>query len=174
MLSRRLSAMPPLRCKARRQCRMSVAISALYAGGPGVVNVYPVRAMPVPQVVPGNTVRLDWTASADYRFVCQLVYNSSGSFETLVCEIRSKKVDFYGNNYFLPLALQTQDASKQDVRIQMKVVAGSSPYAGAVWCRIYVPGFIFEGNAFEFSAVYEGPPPFTIWQPSESLGDEYL
>ena len=142
---------------------LDVAISALYAGGPGVVNIYPAQALPTPQVVAGSTVRLDWPASPDYCFIFQLIYNSSGTFETLVCEIRSKKVNFYGNNYFLPLALQTQDASKQDVRIQMRLAVGSSPYDGAVWCKINVPGFVFEGNAFEFSALREGPEPFTIW-----------
>ena len=121
-------------------------------------------------MVAGNIVCLDWPASPDYRFIFQLVYNSSGSFVTLVCEIRSKKANFYGNNYFLPLSLQTQDSWKQDVRIQMTLAAGSSPYAGAVWCKINVPGFIFEGNAFEFSATYDGPAPFTIWQSTDTDG----
>ena len=153
-----------------------VAVSALYARGPGVVNIYPALALPAQQVMAGNTVCLDWPASPDYRFIFQLVYSSSGNFVELVCEIRSKKVNFYGNNYFLPLALQTQDASKQDVRIQMKLAAGSSPYAGAVWCKINVPGFIFEGNAFEFSARYDGPAPFTIWQSTDTdgLGNDNL
>lgn len=151
-----------------------VAIGTLYAGGAGVVNVYPALALPAQQVVPGNTVQLDWPASPDYRFIFQLVYNSSGQFVTLVCEIRSKKTNFYGNNYFLPLSLQTQDSWKQDVRIQMNLVAGSSPYAGAVWCKINVPGFIFEGNAFEFSATYGGATPYTIWQSTDGAGDAGL
>ncbi|KQO21407.1 hypothetical protein ASF11_24190 [Acidovorax sp. Leaf76] len=140
-----------------------VAISALYAGGAGVVNVYPSTELPKQQVVAGNTIRMIWPASADYQFIFQLIYSSSGQFVTLVCEIRSRKANFYGNDYFLPLSLQTQDSSKQSVRIQMKLTPASSPYAGAVWCQINVPGFIFEGHAFEFSATYDGPPPYTVW-----------
>lgn len=142
---------------------LDVAVSALYAHGSGVVNIYPASAIPVQQTVPGNTITLNWPASADYQFIFQLVYNSSGNFVTLVCEIRSKRTNFYDNNYYLPLSLQTQDSLKQDVRIQMKMVPGSSPYAGAVWCKINVPGFIFEGIAFEFSANFGGLPPYTIW-----------
>lgn len=144
---------------------LDVAISALYAGGPGVVNVYAVQPVPASQVVPGKTVRLDWAASADYSFVFHLVYNSNGIFATVVCEVRSKRVSFYGNHYFLPLSLQTQDVSQQSVCIQMKLGPGSSPYAGAVWCKIMVPGFVFEGNAFEFSAMYGDPEPRTVWAP---------
>jgi len=151
-----------------------VAVSALVAGGAGVVNVYPILTLPVPQFVAGTTVQLDWRASADYRFIFQLIYNGSGQFVTLVCEIRSKKTNFYGNQYFLPLSLQTQDSSTQAVRIQMNLVAGSSPYAGAVWCKINVPGFIFEGNAFEFSAMYSGPAPYTIWHSTDGEDDEDL
>ncbi len=142
---------------------LDVAVSSLYAGGPGVVNIYPASALPVQQTVPGNTITLNWPASADYQFIFQLVYTSTGNFATLVCEIRSKKTNFYGNNYYLPLSLQTQDSLKQSVQIQMTLEPGSSPYAGAVWCQIHVPGFIFEGNAFEFSATYAGLPPRTVW-----------
>jgi len=142
---------------------VDVAVSSLYARGPGVVNIYPPSAIPAQQTVPGNTITLTWPASPDYQFIFQLVYGSTGAFVTLVCEIRSKKTNFYGNNYFLPLLLQTQDSLKQNVRIQMSMVPGSSPFAGAVWCKINVPGFVFEGNAFEFSASYTGLAPVTIW-----------
>ena len=140
-----------------------VPISSLYAHGPGVVDIYPAAAIPAQQTVPGSTVGLDWQASADYRFIFQLVYDSGGNFVTLECEIRSKKANFYGNNYYLPLLLQTQDSQRQSVHIQMALAPGSSPYAGAVWCKINVPGFIFAGNAFEFSATTAGPEPQTCW-----------
>lgn len=142
---------------------LEVAISSLYASGPGVVNVYPARAIPAPQTVPGSTVRLFWQASADYQFIFLLVYSSGGNYVTLMCEIRSRKTNFHGNNYYLPLLLQTQDVLKQDVRIEMNLAPGSSGYAGALWCKIEVPGFSFEGNAFEFSATSSGPAPLTIW-----------
>ena len=140
-----------------------VPIDDLYANGPGVVNIYPVRALPAQQTAPGSTVRLFWQASADYQFVFLLIYDDSGDYVTLLCEPRSKKTNFYGNNYYLPLSLKTQDSLKQDVSIQMRLAPGSSPYAGAVWCKINVPGFVFEGNAFEFSANLSGPAPTTIW-----------
>ncbi len=140
-----------------------VSVSALYASGPGVVNLYPARSIPAQQTVPGSTVRLTWQASADYQFIFLLVYSSSGDYHTMVCEIRSKKTNFYGNNYFMPLSLQTQDSAKQDVNIQMKLVSGSNGYAGALWCKISVPGFVFQGEPFQFSATTMGPAPQTIW-----------
>ncbi len=140
-----------------------VPISSLYANGAGVVNIYPARAIPAPQTVPGSTVRLFWQASADYQFIFLLVYSTGGNYVTMMCEIRSKKTNFYGNNYFMPLLLQTQDSLKQNVRIEMRLAPGSGAYAGAVWCKINVPGFIFEGNAFEFSATSSGPAPLTSW-----------
>jgi hypothetical protein len=141
----------------------TVPVDDLYANGAGVINIYPVRALPAQQTVPGSTVRLFWQASTDYQFVFLLVYDDNGKYVTMVCEPRSKKTNFYGNNYYLPLSLQTQDSLKQDVSIQMHLAAGSSPYAGAVWCKINVPGFVFEGNAFEFSATTSGPAPTTVW-----------
>jgi hypothetical protein len=140
-----------------------VPISSLYASGPGVVNVYPARSLPAQQTVPGSTVRLFWQASEDYQFVFLLVYDDNGNYVTQVCEPRSKKTNFYGNNYFLPLSLQTQDTLKQDVSIYMELRPGSSPYAGAVWCKIEVPGRKIEGIAFEFSASKSGPAPKTMW-----------
>lgn len=140
-----------------------VDISDIYPSGPGVVNLYPVRAIPAQQTVPGRTVRLFWQASPDYQFVFLLVYDDSGKYVTMVCEPRSKKTNFYGNNYYLPLSLQTQDSLKQGVSIQMELRPGSSPYAGAVWCKINVPDLVFQGNAFEFSADISGPAPLKCW-----------
>lgn len=140
-----------------------VSVGSLYASGAGLVNVYPPRAIPARQTVAGSTVTLNWPASADYHFIFQLVYDGSGNYVTMLCEIRSRKINFHGNNYYMPLSLQTQDSSRQDVRIDMRLGAGSSPYAGALWCKINVPGFVFEGNAFAFSATFDGPPPYTAW-----------
>ncbi|CAN7603905.1 hypothetical protein [Polaromonas sp. LjRoot131] len=144
---------------------LEVPVDHLYASGAGVVNIYPARAIPAQQTVPGSTVRLFWQASTDYQFVFLLVYDDNGKYVTMVCEPRSKKTNFYGNNYFLPLSLslQTQDALKQNVSIQMELRPGSSPYNGAVWCKINVPGFVFQGNAFEFSATTSGPEPMKSW-----------
>ena len=127
------------------------------------LNIDAASASPAESADPQNTVRLYWPASADYQFVFQLFYSSNGNFVTIQCELRSKKVDFPGNPYSMPLSLQMQDSSKQDVSIQMRLAPGHAPYAGAVWCKINVPGFMFEGTAFEFSAISSGPAPFTIW-----------
>ena len=142
---------------------VNVPVGDLYASGAGVINLYPSCALPEQQTVPGSVVRLVWQASRDYAFVFQLVYDANGSFVTLACELRSRKAGLHDMNYFLPLTLQTRDTLGQDVKVQMMLVPGSNPYAGAVWCRILVPGFIFEGNAFAFSATKSGPPPLTIW-----------
>jgi len=140
-----------------------VPISSLYANGSGVVNIYPAQAIPEQEKVPGSTVRLYWPASTDYQFIFLIVYSTSGDYLTMVCEIRSKKTNFYGNNFYMPLSLQTQDNSKQDVHIDMKLGPGSAGYVGALWCKINVPGFVFEGNAFEYSATTAGPEPQTVW-----------
>jgi len=42
-------------------------------------------------------------------------------------------------------------------------VPAEAPYSGAVWCDIKVPGFDFEGEAFQFSNQYDGAPPYTVW-----------
>jgi hypothetical protein len=140
-----------------------VPLGSLYASGAGLVNVYPPRAIPARQTVPGRTIALNWPVGADYGFNFQLVYGGSGDYVTMVCEIRSRRTNFHGNNYYMPLSLQAQDSSQHDVRIDMRLVAGSGPYAGALWCKINLPGSVFEGIAFEFSATVDGPPPFTIW-----------
>lgn len=111
----------------------------------------------------GSTVQLDWQASADYQFVFHLLYDGTGNFLMIRCNVNSRKAQFPGNPYTLPLSLQTQDSSKQDVSIAMRMSPGSAPYAGAVWCTISVPGFNFEGIAFEFSGNTSGPPPITVW-----------
>jgi hypothetical protein len=140
-----------------------VDISHVYPSGPGVVNIYPVRDLPAQQTVPGHTVRLFWQASPLYQFVFLLVYDDRGKFVTMVCEPRSKQTNFYGNNYYLPLSLQTQDSLKQNVSIQMELKPGSSPYSGMVWCKIKVSDLDFQGNAFAFSADISGAEPFTCW-----------
>ncbi|TXT39010.1 MAG: hypothetical protein FD135_2495 [Comamonadaceae bacterium] len=141
-----------------------VAISALYAHGAGVIRIYSETPIPAQQTVQGKPpVELSWQASVNYRFVFTLIYDTTGNYVNTLVEIISSKVNFYGHKYYVPLLLQTQDSSKQDVFIQMNLVAGSGGYAGALWCKINVPGFIFEGNAFEFSATSSGPEPLTVW-----------
>ncbi|MES2937844.1 MAG: hypothetical protein V4864_09180 [Pseudomonadota bacterium] len=141
----------------------AVPVSSLYAQGPGTLDCYPPQAVPNAGTVPGSVVRLSWPASPQWTFNFLLVYATNGSFDSIRCEIAGKTVDFHGNNYTVPLQLSTRDAVGNTVQVQMSLIAGSGPYAGALWCRIEVPGFVFEGNAFEFSAVYGGMPPYTVW-----------
>lgn len=154
------AALIPVR---RQSTSEDVAVSSLFSSGAGLVNVYPPVSIPAQQTRSGKTITLDWQASADYQFIFQLIYNSSGNFVTLVCEIRSTKADFYGNNYYTPLVLRAQDSQYKPILIEMTIAPGSSPYPGALYCEIEVPGFVFYGNAFEFSANYDGPPPITVW-----------
>jgi hypothetical protein len=142
---------------------LHVPIASLYASGSGVVNVYPTQPLPQAQTVQGSVVKLVWRTGDDWTFKFLLVYAPNGAFVTAMCEVVSKLIDFHGNNYYLPLAIFTQDSMGRDVQIQMNLAAGSGTRAGAVWCKINVPGFIFEGNAFQFSAQAAGLPPDTIW-----------
>lgn len=112
---------------------------------------------------PGSTVQLVWPASADYQFTFVLSYGTNGSFQAVTCSIKSRQASFPGDPYALPLQLAQKDNLGRNVNIQMQLAAGSPPYAGSVWCNISVPGFIFQGAAFEFSAEVSGPPPVTVW-----------
>lgn len=140
-----------------------VDIAALYAAGAGAIHIYPACAIPGPQTKSGKTVDLFWYAADDYRFGFHVVYGPDGTFENILCSIHSKKINFYGNRYFLPLSLKTQDTAGLNVEIQMRLVAAQGPYAGGVWCKIRVPGFIFEGMVIQFSGRLDGIPPVTIW-----------
>ncbi|MBB2484562.1 hypothetical protein H5407_04915 [Mitsuaria sp. WAJ17] len=141
----------------------TVPIDSLYASGAGEIQVYPAQAMPPAQTVAGSTVRLVWRASDDWTFTFLLVYGPSGQFTNVLCEITSRTLDFMGNQYFLPLVLLTQDSLGRPVQIRMELGNGSSPFAGAVWCRIDVPGFQFQGNAVEFPGATSGPAAETVW-----------
>ena len=75
-----------------------------------------------------------------------------------MCQIESTQIDFHGYNYFLPLQMVTGDRAGQPVRIAMSLKPGSGIYQGAIWCKINVPGFQFEGVALEFSGNVNTPP----------------
>ena len=66
---------------------------------------------------------------------------------------------FSGSGYTPPVALQSAAET-----IDMTLVAVGAPYNWGLWCNIHVPGFDFEGNAFEFSTQYNNPPPYTVWE----------
>jgi hypothetical protein len=148
-----------------------VAINQLYRNGAGQVVIYDAVPVPAPSKVQGTIKTLRWQASADYQLKFDLIYDALGVFKTLLCEVVSSKTNFEKKNYFLPLALKTW--SKSAVRNgapdpDVKISVGSSPGSGsfdcAVWCKIDVPGFDFEGNAFQFNKRADADPPETIWK----------
>lgn len=141
----------------------TVPVASLYASGAGEIQVYPAQPLPPARTVEGSTVRLVWRASDEWTFTFLLVYGPAGQFVNLLCEISSRTLDFMGNQYFLPLFLQTLDGQGRPVQIRMEMSQGSQPFSGAVWCRIDVPGFQFLGNAVEFPATSSGPDAETVW-----------
>jgi len=122
-------------------------------------------ASAVPNVVPtgGTSMPLSWQACDDYRFDFVLYYDANGEYVTMDIAIISAVSQFSGGGYTLPVALQTPPSAAQQETINMTLKPAGAPYSGAVWCVINVPGFDFEGVAFEFSAQYSGAPPETVW-----------
>ncbi|WP_411878049.1 hypothetical protein [Polaromonas sp. YR568] len=118
-----------------------------------------------PQAVGGDRlpVRLSWQASEDYFFVFLLYYGDNGEYQRMEIQIKSAAGPFSGDGYTLPLALPAAPSAAELETITMNLVDVGAPYSWGLWCNIQVPGFDFEGNAFEFSSQYNGPPPLTVW-----------
>lgn len=115
-------------------------------------------------VVPGEQrITLTWPASQDYTFVFVLTYSASGAYVATTVEVKSPSSSFDSTINTLPVALQTPMSAAHPETIDMNVAAVHGVYSGAVWCNINVPDLVFEGNAFEFSAQYDGPAPLTVW-----------
>jgi hypothetical protein len=103
-------------------------------------------------------VRLVWQASEDYCFTFLLYYDASGVYTTMQISIQGGQ--FSGDGYTPPVALQSATET-----LDMTLVAlHADGYNWGLWCNIHVPGFDFEGNAFEFSTQYNNPPPYTVWE----------
>jgi hypothetical protein len=144
--------------------QQDVAISQLYRDGAGEVVIFDPVGVPPAAQVQGTVVPLKWQACADYQLCFDLVYDGDGDLRTVLCEVVSRKTNFQGNNYFLPFDVDTEDKEGKDVQISVKLGAGSGGYDYAVWCAIHVPGFDFEGNAFQFDDnITTGQQPETIW-----------
>jgi len=111
-----------------------------------------------PAAVGGDRVpmRLVWQASDVYCFTFVLCYDASGEYTAMQITIQGGQ--FSGSGYTPPVALQNATET-----IAMNLVAVGEPYNWGLWCNIHVPGFDFEGNAFEFSTQYNNPPPYTVW-----------
>ncbi|WP_339528245.1 hypothetical protein, partial [Pseudomonas sp. EL_65y_Pfl2_R96] len=114
--------------------------------------------------VQGMRQSLLWRASDSYQFVFDLIYDEYGRFSTILVAPRRLPIDmFHGNSYFLPLDIVTCDPLDQQVEITMYLGGGRDGYDFALWCKIAVPGFVFEGGAFQFGLDWAGPAPQTIW-----------
>lgn len=141
-----------------------VEVDELYRYDAGEVVIFGLQDVPAPQVVQGSVApALIWPANADYQFEFTLIYDEDDDFTTLLVKITSRKTNFHGNKYFLPLQLSTLDADKLKVSIQMRLTGGTGGFDHAVWCKIDVPGFDFQGNAFQFNDHLTDLPPETVW-----------
>jgi hypothetical protein len=145
---------------------VDVPISELYADGPGKVVIYaPIAPLAVPPSlkVQGMVRQAVWQASVDYKFSFDLIYDSAGNYVTVLCEVTSSKIDFFGFKYFLPLQVARDDSNGKPVIIKNRLIPGTGGFDLAVWCKIAVPDFDFEGIAFQFGKIY-GTPVETIWK----------
>lgn len=141
----------------------SVSINELFAEGAGQVVIFPTQICPRAKVVPGKVQKLEWSPVDGTTFTFLLNYDNDGSFSTVLSHIALTTLDFHDHDYFLPCEIDTRDKYKNKVQIQMKIIAGNNGYDGAVWCDLTVPGFKFEGVAFEFYHQHGKGDPQTIW-----------
>jgi hypothetical protein len=137
-----------------------VAIDQLYhSNGPNLLVIYAPVEVPPARKVQGRVTPLAWQASADYNFIFHLI----GA--TALVEVNSSKIDFFGFKYSLPLVAARQDINDHLVIIEIKLIAGTGGFDAAVWCKIVVPDFIFEGIALQFNNMMTADkPPQTIWE----------
>lgn len=157
----------------------SIPVNQLYQQGAGSLALYPPVAIPAPAIVPGSTVvpvgsmsvgdsgstaGQPWIVNG-YQFNFSLVYDETFTFSTALCQIISTAFNFQQNNYLIPLKLLTSTTAGATVSIEMSIRAGSSPYQYALWGRINVPGFMFEGVILQFAASNSAgnPAPLTCW-----------
>jgi hypothetical protein len=140
-----------------------IAIDQLYANGAGSIDIYAAQPVPPAATVPGSTVVLSWPATENYQFDFSLIYDDAGRYQTTLCRVISSNPNFKDLNYFLPLGLQTSDASGGTVLINVKNRPGSGGYDHAVWCSINLPGFVFQGVAFECYDDSARGLPYSCW-----------
>ncbi|WP_426258731.1 hypothetical protein [Sphingomonas sp. DC1600-2] len=142
----------------------TIAVDRLYPQGPGEIVIFDPQPLPPATDVQGMRQSLLWRASDSYQFVFDLIYDEYGRFSTILVAPRRLPIDmFHGNSYFLPLDIVTCDPLDQQVEITMYLGGGRDGYDFALWCKIAVPGFVFEGVAFQFGLDWAGPAPQTIW-----------
>jgi hypothetical protein len=141
----------------------SVPISDLFAAGSGKVVLYPLQLSPLPQMVAGTVKTLQWPAAEGAAFTFMLHYDVHNAFIGLMCRIQLASLDFHDHDYFMPIRLATEDREKKPVQISMRQIKGTEGYDAAIWCDINVPGFRFDGVAFEFHDDAGKGEPYVIW-----------
>ncbi|MFT6569226.1 MAG: hypothetical protein ACJAWY_000921 [Sphingomonas echinoides] len=142
----------------------TIAVDRLYPQGPGEIIIFDPQPLPPATNVQGMRQTLIWQASDAYQFAFDLIYDEYGRFSTILVAPRRLPIDmFHGNSYFLPVDIATYDPLDQRVEIAMNVGSGSDGYDFAIWCKIAVSGFVFEGVALQFGLDWAGPPPQTAW-----------
>lgn len=124
----------------------------------------PLGAQTQPAVVGVQTITLTWPTSDDYSFVFVLTCSADGSYVSTRVTVNSATSSFNFNTCTLPVELKTTDGAQLPESITMQIVPVTGIYSSAVWCSVRVPGFVFLGNIFEFSAHHAGAQPKAIWQ----------
>lgn len=139
-------------------------LDRLCPAGAGEIVIFDPHPLPPVTRVLGSRQTLSWQVCEAYRFAFDLIYDEEGRFSTiLVAPSRSPTDMFHGNHYFLPLEFAAHDPHDQRVEIAMSVISGTADHEFAVWCKIALPGFQFDGPAIRFALDLDGPRPWTVW-----------
>lgn len=171
-----------------------IAITDLLQRGAGCMAIYPARTIAAAETVNGTVRQLRWQVSHEYQFNFDLVYDRSGQYRTLLCQIvhpgkghaivpgaakegisgniasMPARPDHKGNGdvrnkrFALPIKLSLQGQTGQEGDIEMRILSNQKgDWHYALWCQIDLPGFVFDGVAFQFTPSTDDAPPKTCW-----------
>lgn len=181
---------PPLTAVARIACTavnvtsvvldgysppVEVQVRTLFNSGAGAIWLYEPVDAPQVRYVLGWTLETvpPWAASADpdWVFTFYLIYDENGNFSTALCKIRSNALNFYGNNYELPLSMTLTfppippDTIARTGTIDISLKQGGNGYDHGIYGTISVPGFAFQGEIMQFMTAKDSPKKAQlIWQ----------
>ncbi|MBV9882640.1 MAG: hypothetical protein JO276_06490 [Sphingomonadaceae bacterium] len=149
----------------------TIQIDELYPDGAGSIWIFAPVPVPPAATVPGSTDTYVWRASTDpvWTFTFYLIYDDAGQFTQVLCKIRNNEIDFYGHNYDLPIELdltfppRPNDPSVRTGKLKIELKGGGS-YSNAIYGKIQVPGFSFQGDIMRFMNDKNAPEPVEqIW-----------
>jgi hypothetical protein len=152
---------------------VTVQVSDLYANGPGHIVVY--GAVPVPPAsdVPGSTSIFSSPVgkAKTWTFTFYLLYDDQGDFTQALVKIQSKKINFYGNKYFIPLYMplifppEPPSVTVTPGMIDISLIPGGNGYNHAIKASINVPDFSFQGIVLQFMTAKDSLVPVQFcWQ----------